>query len=87
MTLKSPLELEVYYISQDSMQLSELGIDHDDKDDCEVRQLMLYSVDHIVKYPYEINFKPATRLQSGGTDYLVNMDYESLKTLINESTK
>lgn len=80
MTLKTPLELSVYWLTPAAVEAQNLGIECED--DSVLRGITLYTVDHIIEYTELVNNMPATRIFSGGHDYLTNHDYNSLKRLI-----
>lgn len=80
MILRYPIELSVYWLTPAAMEFERIGIECND--DCVLRSMTFYTIDHIGEYTELINGKPAARIFSGGQDYLTNLDYRSLQGII-----
>ena len=76
------LSLPVLWNTDTAHELKKLGIECDDTP--EEKEFTFFNIDHIFPTTYSKGNKAATAIISGGTEYLVEMDYESLKTLISE---
>lgn len=84
MNLKKPLSIQIFYLTEEAVQLTKLGVIDNEEGDVELRDFTFYSIDHIAYYEPLVNDHVATRIISGGMDYLTNMSYNGLKRLIEE---
>lgn len=84
MNLKKPLSIQIFYLTEEMAQLTKLGVVEHEDAEVELRDFTFYHIDHIAYYEPLVNNQVATRIISGGMDYLTNMSYNGLKRLIEE---
>ncbi len=83
MDLKEPLELEVFYESENSVILQDLGVDMDNnRSDKDLRKIMIYSVNYVAPFLFDDEEAPYGSLNSGGTTFVTSLSYAGLVELV-----
>lgn len=80
MRINTPIELPVYFNTEQTSQADQLGIKVN-IDDCAVRRVMFITIDHFFPHKTACG-KWRTMLVSSGCDYIVAMKYNDLKELL-----
>ena len=73
------IELEIYYLDEQAIQLQELGI-ATSHEDITTKKVTFFAIANIS--PYTVDGQECTAIQSGGQAYICVLPYEDLRTIL-----
>lgn len=77
-----PIELNIYTYGDDQLPAANLEI-HIPLEDCELRKITFYNIDAVSTY--KENEKEYTSVFAGGTNFIVDKEYNEVIELINKA--